>query len=117
MLEAMGYRVRTCADGFEALEIYKSFQNSIDLVLLDMVMPKMGGGTVFDRLRAIDPNVNVILSSGFSIDGEATEIMKRGCNGFIQKPFSMDELNQEIKRTLNINPVMTIDSHVLSKQA
>ena len=62
-------------------------RNEIDLVILDMIMPGISGGETFDRLRAINPDVRVLLSSGYSINGEAKHIMERGCNGFIQKPF------------------------------
>ena len=57
----------------------------------------MGGGETYDRLKEIDPQVNVLLSSGYSLDGQVTEILKRGCDGFIQKPFSMKDLSRKIK--------------------
>ena len=57
----------------------------------------MGGGETFDRLKKINPDVKVLLSSGYSIDGQATEILKRGCSGFIQKPFNMKTLSQKIR--------------------
>ena len=66
-------------------------------------MPDMGGGEVFDKLKAINPRVKVLLSSGYSIDGQAKDIMDRGCDGFIQKPFSLDELSGKIRKTLNTN--------------
>jgi len=69
-------------------------------VILDMIMPGMGGGKVFDALRAIQPGVKVVLSSGYSIDGEASQIMARGCNGFIQKPFGIKELSQKIREVM-----------------
>jgi len=61
----------------------------------------MGGSKVYDRLKEMNPGVKVLLSSGYSINGEATEIVARGCNGFIQKPFSFKDLSQEIKKILN----------------
>ncbi len=64
--------------------------------MLDMVMPGMGGGEVFERLRAIDPGVKVLLASGFSINGQAAEILARGCRGFIQKPFNLEQLSQKL---------------------
>jgi CheY-like chemotaxis protein len=66
------------------------------MVILDMIMPGMGGGQVFDRLREINANVRVLLSSGYSMDGQAMEILSRGCDGFIQKPFSLEQLSQKI---------------------
>jgi CheY-like chemotaxis protein len=66
-----------------------------------MVMPVMAGGEAYDRLKEIDTGTKVLLSSGFSIDGEATEILQRGCNGFIQKPFRMNELAEKISEILD----------------
>ncbi|MEJ2456789.1 MAG: response regulator [Novosphingobium sp.] len=60
----------------------------------------MNGGQVFDRLRQIDPEVKVLLSSGYSINGDAKEILSRGCNGFIQKPFGLCELSQKVRTVL-----------------
>jgi CheY-like chemotaxis protein len=61
-----------------------------------MVMPNMGGGDAYDRMKEINPDIKALLSSGFSIDGEASEILERGCNGFIQKPFTMKGLSGKI---------------------
>ena len=87
-------------DGKEAIEVYRKNQDEIDIVVLDMVMPTMGGGEAYDRMKEINPDVKVLLSSGYSIDGEATEILERGCNGFIQKPFKMNELAEKISGIL-----------------
>ena len=65
-----------------------------------MIMPGMGGGDVYDRMKGIEEGVNVLLSSGYSINGQAKEIMNRGCRGFIQKPFSLNELSIKIKEAL-----------------
>ena len=64
-------------------------------------MPDMSGGHTFDRLREINPDIKVLLSSGYSIDGQATEILKRGCDGFIQKPFNMKGLSQKLRQILD----------------
>jgi two-component system, cell cycle sensor histidine kinase and response regulator CckA len=101
MLKALGYQVFTAQGGKEALAIYSEKQDSIDVVILDMIMPSMSGGETFDKLRAINPHVKVVLSSGYSINGQATEIMQRGCNGFIQKPFNIKELSQKIREVLD----------------
>jgi two-component system cell cycle sensor histidine kinase/response regulator CckA len=92
-----GYKVLVARGGEEAIEVFKKNRDRIDLVILDMIMPGMGGGKAFDSLRAIHPGVKVILSSGYSIDGEASQILARGCNGFIQKPFGIKELSQKIR--------------------
>jgi PAS domain S-box-containing protein len=100
MLKRLGYDVLAARSGAEALEIYRERGMAIDLVILDMIMPGMGGGEVFDGLKAIDPDVKVILSSGYSLEGKASVIMARGCAGFIQKPFSMAELSAKVAATL-----------------
>ena len=66
-------------------------------------MPGMNGGEIFDRLRKIRPDLKIILSSGYSIDGQATEILKRGCRAFIQKPFNLKSLSQHIRTVLDSN--------------
>jgi len=98
-LRYMNYQVLTARSGNEAIEIYKEHQASIDLVILDMIMPKMGGGEVFDRLKEIEPNVKVLLSSGYS-DTEAMRILEKGCSAFIQKPFDIKQLSHSIQEIL-----------------
>ena len=99
-LKTMGYDVITAKNGKEAIERYKENLARVDIVLLDMIMPEMGGGKTYDRLKEINPNVKVLLSSGYSIEGQASEILKRGCNGFIQKPFRMRLLLKKMKEIL-----------------
>jgi two-component system cell cycle sensor histidine kinase/response regulator CckA len=101
LLELMGYRVLTAGNGQEAVEVYGKNRDVIDLVVLDMVMPTMGGGEAYDRMKDINPKIKALLSTGYSIEGEATEILERGCNGFIQKPFNMDELSEKIREILD----------------
>ena len=101
MLEKLGYRVFVARSGQEALDIYLQHKEEINLVILDMIMPGMGGGQTYDRLREIDERVKVVLSSGYTIDGQAKEIMKRGCNGFIQKPFSIEVLSRMLHEVLS----------------
>jgi two-component system, cell cycle sensor histidine kinase and response regulator CckA len=101
MLERMGYRVLTAAGGTQTVDVFQRDRARIDLVILDMIMPDMGGGETFDRLKAIDPMVRVILSSGYSINGKATEILNRGCRGFIQKPFNMENLSNKVRQVLD----------------
>jgi CheY-like chemotaxis protein len=100
-LKKMGYAVLSAGSGREAIEIYRNNRQKIDMVILDMVMPDMGGGAVFDELKKIDENIKVLLSSGYSIDGQASNILKRGCNGFIQKPFDMRQLSHKLREILD----------------
>ena len=71
------------------------------LVILNMIMPDLGGGETYDNLNEINPDIKVLLSSGYSINGQANEILNRGCNGFIQKPFNMVDLSQKIRKILD----------------
>jgi len=100
MLASIGYRALTAASGAEAIRIFQEKRDVIDLVILDMIMPDTGGGEVFDRMKDIDPEVRVLLSSGYSIDGQATEIISRGCAGFIQKPFNTKQLSEKLAEIL-----------------
>ncbi|MDH4205876.1 MAG: PAS domain S-box protein [Desulfobacteraceae bacterium] len=102
MLNKMGYNVSIAGSGKEALEIYKRKSDEIDMVILDMIMPEMSGGETYDRLKEMNPDIKVLLASGYSIKGQATEILKRGCNGFIQKPFNMEALSMKIREILDI---------------
>ncbi len=101
MLTALGYKAMLAGSGREAIGLYKENQDKIEIVILDMIMPDMNGGEVYDTLKEINPKVRVLLSSGYSIDGEANEIMKRGCDGFVQKPFNMKQLSVKIREILD----------------
>jgi CheY-like chemotaxis protein len=103
MLESIGYKVLTAQSGREALDLYKKGKHEIDLVILDMIMPEMGGGETYERMRDVNAGVNVLLSSGYSIDGQAKEILDRGCNAFIQKPFSLIDLSIKVRELLEVN--------------
>jgi two-component system cell cycle sensor histidine kinase/response regulator CckA len=100
MLERLGYSVLKAGSGTEAVEIYKDNKETIDLVILDMIMPGVGGGETYDRMKKINPTVKVLLSSGYSADGQAAEILKRGCKDFIQKPFNLNKLSTKVKEIL-----------------
>lgn len=101
LLERLGYEVLTAQSGKKAIQIYKKNKDQVDLVILDMVMPDMGGKETYDRLKEINPDIKILLSSGYTINGGAREVMDQGCNGFIQKPFNLKELSQGIREILN----------------
>ncbi|UCF90318.1 MAG: PAS domain S-box protein [Desulfobacterales bacterium] len=100
LLRKMGYEVLVAGDGKKAIEIYSQNKAKIAIIILDMIMPEMGGGEVYDRVRQINPEAKVLLSSGYSLNGQAAEILKRGCTGFIQKPFSLVELSGKLREIL-----------------
>ncbi len=101
LLDALGYNVLAAASGKEAVEVYRLNKDRISAVILDMVMLDMGGGEVFEAMKAINPDVRVILSSGYTLDGQAAGIMKQGCKAFMQKPFNMDDLSKKIREVLD----------------
>jgi CheY-like chemotaxis protein len=101
ILKSFGYTVFEGRSGKETIEVYKKNRDKIAMVILDMIMPGMGGGETYDRLKKINPEIKVLLSSGYSIDGQATEILQRGCNGFIQKPFKIKEWSIKIREILD----------------
>jgi two-component system, cell cycle sensor histidine kinase and response regulator CckA len=101
LLETLGYRVITAKGGLAALSAYTEKGREIDLVLLDLIMPDQSGKETFAQLKAMNPRVRVLLSSGYSLDGEAAAIMRQGCKGFIQKPFDLEELSNKIREVLN----------------
>jgi PAS domain S-box-containing protein len=101
LLKAMGCKTLTARGGHEAIELYQKNQDEIDIIILDMIMPNMSGGDVYDRMKEINPDIKVLLSSGYSINDQATDILSRGCNGFIQKPFTINELSAAIRQILD----------------
>ena len=101
VLETLGYNVLLANSGPEAIDIYRENADRIDLVILDMIMPGMGGGDTFDRLKDINAKVKVLLSSGYSMDGHAKIILDRGCHGFIQKPYNLKHLSNKLKEILS----------------
>jgi len=100
MLEKLGYQVLVAGSGSEAVEIYRRQAIEIDLVILDLIMPEMNGSETYDRLKAIDPRIRVLFSSGYSMDGAANEILKCDAVGFIQKPFDIEKLSRNVRRAL-----------------
>ncbi|MBE9582061.1 MAG: response regulator, partial [Proteobacteria bacterium] len=101
VLKRLGYTVLEAKSGREAVKVYEENQDTIDMVFLDMIMPDMGGGKAYDRMKEINPKVKVLLSSGYSIESEAKKILACGCDGFIQKPFSLSELSQRVREILD----------------
>jgi CheY-like chemotaxis protein len=100
MLEKLGYSVLIARSGQEAVDVYKNRPDDVDLVLLDMIMPGMEAGDTYDKLKSINPAIKVLLSSGYGLDQKAGDIIDRGCNGFIQKPFNMQILEDKIGEIL-----------------
>ncbi len=100
-LQKLGYSVLLAENGLDAVEIYKNNPKQIDLVLLDMIMPKQGGHSTFYQLKSIDPDVKVILSSGYVSPSEVNDLMDKGACGFLPKPHRIKSLAFEIRRILD----------------
>jgi signal transduction histidine kinase/ActR/RegA family two-component response regulator len=100
LLQELGFKVLSAMSGQEAINVFQNGREKIDMIIMDMIMPGMSGSETFDHLRKIKPDVKILLSSGYSVDGQATKILRRGCNGFIQKPFNINQLAQKIQKIL-----------------
>jgi PAS domain S-box-containing protein len=103
MLKELGYRVMTAASGREAIDIYTEHADAVDLIALDMIMPEMNGRATYEELKKINPDVRVLLVSGYSLNKQVEEMLELGCNGFIQKPFDIIELSQTLRDVFDSN--------------
>ena len=101
MLARLGYRVMICMGGQEAVNVITDIGSMIDMVILDLIMPGMDGSTAFDRIREIQPDMPVLLSSGYAMNGHTENIMRRGCDGFIQKPYNISDLSNKVRNVLD----------------
>ncbi|MGD9973006.1 MAG: ATP-binding protein [Desulfatirhabdiaceae bacterium] len=101
MLHALGYLTLSASTGKMAIDLYHQHQHEIGLVILDMIMPETGGREAYEELKKINPEIRVLLCSGYSTAGKAEEILNRGCNGFIQKPFNAGELSIKLREILD----------------
>ncbi len=101
MLADEGYKVIVAKDGFEALEIYRKIGKQIGVVVLDFFLPVMDGDAVFDELQALNPKVNVVLSSGFAEQSKISAMLGQGLRGFIPKPYSREKLLAQVRSTLD----------------
>lgn len=100
-LQNLGYSVILAGNGEEAVEIFKNNPDQINLVFLDMVMPKLGGHSTFYQLRKINPKIKILLSSGYVSEEEIADLIEQGANGFLHKPHKITELASEIRKILD----------------
>lgn len=101
MLETLGYHVNVARSGEEAIVFCRKNNDKIDLVILDIVMPKMNGSEAYGILKKINPHIKVLLSSGYSVNESVTKMLDNGCQGFIQKPFNLMQLSQKVREILD----------------
>ena len=100
ILAEEGYRVIVARDGFEALRIFQQIHDQIGLIILDFFLPVMDGDAVFEELKAINPRVNVVLSSGFAEQSKIGVMLAQGLRGFIPKPYTREKLLEQVKSTI-----------------
>lgn len=100
-LQGLGYSVILAENGLDTVEIYKGNPQEIDLVILDMIMPKMGGHSTFFQLKACDPDVKVLLISGYVSEKEVNDLLREGAQGFLSKPCRINVVAEEIRRILD----------------
>lgn len=100
MMMSLGYTVVTKSDGIEGLEYFKKYKDEIDVVILDMVMPRMGGGQAYEEMRKIDEKVMVVIASGYSLNREGKHLLEKGAREFVQKPFDMGQLSRALHNIL-----------------
>jgi len=97
MVKSLGYKVEAVSSGSEAIEVLTVKGDEIDLVILDLVMPNMTGQETFEKIRALDPEIKVLISSGYSREVEIKKMMGSGCNAFILKPFDVATLSEKLR--------------------
>ncbi len=100
MLRYLGYAVWTAPSGEEALARISEKADGFDLVILDLIMPDMSAPALFDQIREAQPDLKVLLSSGYSLDSEGNAQLARQCSGFIQKPFNLEQISEKIQKIL-----------------
>jgi CheY-like chemotaxis protein len=101
MLEHLGYDVVTASDGQEGVEYYKEHGSEIDLIIIDMIMPRMNGRECFLRIRAMNPTAKAILSTGYGLDSTVRELLSDGMIGYVQKPYVVGQLSEAVAKALN----------------
>jgi two-component system cell cycle sensor histidine kinase/response regulator CckA len=100
VLEMHGYKVLTARNGEEALRVYREHRGTVSLVLLDLTMPVMGGVECFRKMKELDPSVRVVISSGFSSESTAAEVLKEGALDYLQKPYDIEHLARTVAKAL-----------------
>ena len=100
MLEKLHYAVLTAENGHDAVALFARHSDQIVLVILDMNMPGMSGGVVFEELRKLKPDVKILLTSGYGLDGQTRKLLASGGCDFVQKPFSISALTQKLSEIL-----------------
>jgi two-component system, cell cycle sensor histidine kinase and response regulator CckA len=101
ILERGGYTVLTAANGKEALDLYSEERNIISLIILDFIMPEMSGKECLAKLREVDPNIKILVTSGYHVDGMVKEVIESGARGFIGKPYDSIDMLRAVRKVLD----------------
>jgi DNA-binding NtrC family response regulator len=108
ILERYGYRILLAGNGNEAIDVYKTYMEQIRLVLLDVILPDINGEQVYQELRRQDPDVRVVLASGYNVNKHIQSLLKMGCIDFVQKPFQSELLSAKIRGALDRDTTLSI---------
>ncbi len=100
ILSRLGYTALGAGSGEEVLEKYAGQLDAVDAFIIDMIMPGMSGGELYTRLKKLKPDLKALLCSGYSVNESIQTILDQGCQGFLQKPFSVSVLSESIKELL-----------------
>ena len=101
ILSKVGYTILTASNGEEALDLYRSNKGNISLVMLDLIMPGMGGKPCLEELLKIDPDVKILVASGYSADGPTKDALSIGAKGFVVKPFDVRQVLEMVCKTID----------------
>ena len=104
-LQMLGYSVLLAENGQDAVDIYEANPGCVDLVLMDMIMPKLGGSQAFTRIKEIDPDARILLSSGYVNEEDVQHLLKQGACGFLSKPHRLPVVVKAIRNALDGKPV------------
>lgn len=100
ILNKLGYQVLSASCGTVALDILKENREVVDMVILDMLMPEMSGSDLYPRLKNINPDLRVLVSTGYNRNEQIQQLLDGGRNGFIQKPYNLSQLIEKVRKTL-----------------
>jgi len=103
MLRRIGYNTLQASNSAEACQLYRNEKDHIDLVVLDMILPDENGATTYKVLKRINPDIKVLISTGYGTDENVQQILNDGQNGLIQKPFKFKEFTTKLETILSIN--------------
>jgi two-component system cell cycle sensor histidine kinase/response regulator CckA len=101
ILTKAGYKVITASNGKEALELYREQRDRISLVILDLIMPEMGGKRCLEDLLSLNPSAKVVIASGYSANGPTKDALAAGAKGFVNKPYDIRQVLEVVRSVLD----------------